>query len=187
MNLVEKAIIFATKAHAGQRRKIDDIPYILHPLEVATIIATMTKKEEVIVAGLLHDTLEDTNVTKNEILKEFGPYVFELVCSETENKTKTEDKTKTWQRRKEESIEELKHTPNIYVKILWLADKISNLRSMQRNYDMYGDKMWSFFNQSDPKMHKWYYEGVLDSIADLKDTSAYKEYVGLVNYLFGRY
>ncbi len=187
MNLVEKAIIFATKAHEGQRRKIDDIPYILHPLEVATIIATMTKKEEVVVAGLLHDTLEDTGVTKDEILKEFGPYVFELVCSETENKTKTENKTLTWKRRKEESILELKHTTNVDVKILWLADKISNLRSMQRNYDKHGDKMWSFFNQSDPKMHKWYYEGVLECILELKDESAYKEYVGLVKYLFGRY
>ena len=85
-DLVSKAIVFSTAAHDGMRRRIGESPYILHPLEVATIIGTMTDDQEVIAAGLLHDVVEDAGVTIEEIEENFGKRVKELVASETENK-----------------------------------------------------------------------------------------------------
>ncbi|MCF0113719.1 MAG: bifunctional (p)ppGpp synthetase/guanosine-3',5'-bis(diphosphate) 3'-pyrophosphohydrolase, partial [Erysipelotrichaceae bacterium] len=69
---LDDAIIFATKCHSGQLRKIVNTPYILHPLEVATIISTMTPDEDLMIAGLLHDVIEDCNVDPKEIKNRFG-------------------------------------------------------------------------------------------------------------------
>ncbi len=79
MNLVEKAIVFAVKAHLGDLRKGNNIPYILHPTESAAIVASMTENYEVIAAAILHDVIEDTSFTKEDMAREFGEYVAELV------------------------------------------------------------------------------------------------------------
>ena len=88
MTLFEEAVMFAVQAHSGMRRKKEEIPYILHPLEVATITSSMTTDERVLAAAVLHDTVEDTPVTIEEITEKFGKRVAELVSSETENKRK---------------------------------------------------------------------------------------------------
>ena len=85
-DLVSKAIVFSTKAHDGMRRRNGEIPYILHPMEVAAIVGTMTGNQEVIAAGLLHDVVEDAGISIEEIGENFGARVMELVASETENK-----------------------------------------------------------------------------------------------------
>ena len=92
---VEEARSFAEKAHEGQFRKGTKRPYIVHPLEVAKIVSTMTDDEEIISAALLHDTLEDCRqVTKEQIKEAFGERVLEMVRQESE------DKSKTWWREK---------------------------------------------------------------------------------------
>ncbi len=85
MGIFEKAVAFAFKAHEGQRRKDGSI-YVLHPLEVAVIVGSMTNDEEILAAAVLHDTVEDTSVTAQDILDNFGERVAELVAHETENK-----------------------------------------------------------------------------------------------------
>ena len=85
-DLVSKAIAFSTKAHDGMRRRKSEAPYILHPMEVGAIIGTMTDKQEVIAAGVLHDVVEDAGITIEEIGEKFGARVKELVAAETENK-----------------------------------------------------------------------------------------------------
>ena len=124
MERVEEAIIFATKKHAGQRRKIGNAPYIMHSLEVAQIISTITDDENIIIAGLLHDTVEDTDTTLSEIRDVFGDRVMELVSMETENKYRQDNPGDTWYRRKEESLKVLKESTDYGVKIIWLADKL---------------------------------------------------------------
>ena len=92
---IDKAIAFATKAHEGQYRKGTMRPYIVHPVEVSDIVASMTKDEDVISAAVLHDTVEDCKDVTVEILeKEFGSRVASIVAQESE------DKTKTWKERK---------------------------------------------------------------------------------------
>ena len=75
MNVIEKAIGFAVKAHAGALRKGTNLPYILHPLEAASIAAQMTDDQEIIAATVLHDTVEDTETSAEDIRKEFGARV----------------------------------------------------------------------------------------------------------------
>ena len=104
MRKLEEAIIYATIMHQGKTRKLGDSPYILHPLEVAQILSTMTDDEDVITAGILHDIVEDTDGTLPEIEERFGERVAKLVSSETELKYPGQDPKETWKRRKEESI-----------------------------------------------------------------------------------
>ena len=82
MELYEKAVAFALERHQGMRRKLTSLPYILHPLETSVIASTVTADAEVLAAALLHDTLEDTSTSKDEIKAEFGERVLALVMSE---------------------------------------------------------------------------------------------------------
>lgn len=187
MNVLEEAIIFATKAHEGQMRKLAGTPYILHPLEVAAIISTITDNLETMAAGVLHDTVEDCDVDPREIKERFGSRVAALVQSETEDKLSSRPASETWLERKEESLIMLNLTPDRDVRILWLGDKLSNMRSFYRSYLKEGDAMWQSLNQKDPKMHAWYYRTIAEYIKDeLGDTAAYAEYVDLVEKTFGK-
>ena len=118
MNKIEEAILYATVMHQGKVRKMGSIPYILHPLEVAQILATMTDDQDVITAGILHDIVEDTDGTLGEIEKRFGERVAFLVSSESENEYAGESRSESWKRRKEESLKVLGNTDDQGVRIL---------------------------------------------------------------------
>ncbi len=184
MNVLEEAIGFATAAHSGQMRKMSKTPYILHPLEVASIIATMTDDLEIMAAGVLHDTIEDCDVDPRVIKERFGNRVSALVQSETEDKLSDRPPADTWKERKEESLLMLKYTSDIDVKILWLSDKLANIRSFYRAYLKEGNNIWSHTHQKDPKMQAWYYNTIREYLSDLKDTGAYEEYSNLVSIIF---
>lgn len=185
MNVLEEAIAFAVQAHQGQVRKLANTPYILHPLEVASIIATMTSDLEIMAAGVLHDTVEDCDVDPKEIKERFGGRVSALVQSETEDRLSRRPPEETWQQRKEESLLMLEYTKDKGVKILWLGDKLSNIRSFYREYQRSGDAIWESLHQKDPKMQGWYYKTIAHHLRELSDTAAYREYVELVNRIFG--
>ena len=185
MNKLEESIVYATTLHQGKVRKVKNVPYILHPLEVAQIIATMTDDQEIIAAGVLHDVVEDTEGTLDEIREKFGDRVALLVDSETENKYPGQDKRLTWKRRKDESLRNLKNSTDIGVKMLWLADKLANIRALAGSYSECGEDMWDMFNQSDPQMHRWYYKSVAQLVEyDLNRTGAYKELIKHINFLW---
>lgn len=184
-NIFEKAVVFAMKAHDGQKRKDGGI-YILHPLEVATIVGTMTNDEDVLSAAVLHDTVEDTPVTAQDILVNFGPRVAELVAHETEDKRPEMEASESWKIRKEESLAILKDCP-IESKMLWLGDKLSNMRSLSKDFDVLGDSVFEKFNEKNPKEQRWYHRTVLDYISELKDYPAYREYEMLFHHVFDKY
>ena len=142
MTLLEQAIIFATERHSGAVRKSEQTPYILHPFEAASIVSTMTSEEAVLAAAVLHDTVEDTPTSIYEIEERFGPRVADLVASETENKRKEQKASSTWRIRKEESLAELRDSKDPAVKILWLGDKLSNMRAFYRAWKKNGDALW---------------------------------------------
>ena len=105
MTAFEQAIIFAVRAHEGQRRRGESTPYIIHPMEVAAICASMTSDEDVLAAAVLHDTVEDTNATLEQIEAQFGARVARLVAAETENKRANLPPAETWRIRKQESLD----------------------------------------------------------------------------------
>lgn len=187
MDLVSKAIIFATKAHHGMKRKNSELPFIIHPLEVAIIISTMTNDQEVVAAGLLHDVVEDANISLDEINQEFGSNVCRLVASETEDKRKELPSSSTWQIRKEESLNVLKEAAlnNDYdVLKVWLGDKLSNMRSIYQLWTIKGHKLWENFNQKDPCKQAWYYQKIATLTQSLCSYRAWKEYNELINIVF---
>ena len=113
MELVSEAIAFAVKAHDGMRRKKSEAPYILHPMEAAVIVGTMTDDQNLIAAAALHDVVEDAGITIDEIEAKFGRRVRELVQSETEDKRADLPPEETWRIRKEESLRVLKETEDL--------------------------------------------------------------------------
>ena len=138
MELVSEAIAFAVKAHDGMRRKKSDAPYILHPMEAAVIVGTMTDDQHLIAAAALHDVAEDAGITLDEIGEKFGDRVRALVASETEDKRADLPPAETWRIRKEESLAVLGNTDDIGVLMVWLGDKLANMRSIYREFKMDG-------------------------------------------------
>ena len=186
MELVSNAIIFATEAHDGMRRKKSDSPYILHPMEAAVIVGTMTDDQNLIAAAALHDVVEDANITMGEIEERFGERVRELVESETEDKRADLPPTDTWRIRKEESLEMLKNTDDIGVLMVWLGDKLANMRAIYRDFKVEGNAMWQRFNQKDVSEQAWYYRSIVTLTKELSNTSAWIEYKTLTELVFGK-
>ena len=177
--MINRAIEFATEAHKGQFRKGTKRPYIVHPIEVGDIVSSMTKDPEVISAAILHDTIEDCEQVTEEMIQElFSPRVALLVAKESE------DKSKTWVERKGATIEYLKIAPR-EVQMIGLADKLSNMRDINRDYPVCGEELWSRFRMKDKKMIGWYYIGVMESLQSFAGEPAYEEYCELVRKNFG--
>ncbi len=182
MNIIEEAIIYSTIMHQGKLRKYGNRPYILHPMEVAQILSQMTDDQEIITAGILHDVVEDTDGTLGEIEKRFGKRVAALVSSESEKKYPEEDPASTWKRRKEESLAVLRKSEDIGVRMLWLADKLANIRSLAAIYSEKGEEIWQRLNQTDPAMQRWYYKSIGEIVElDLNKTGAFKEFIKHIN------
>ena len=186
MELVSEAIAFAVKAHDGMRRKKSESPYILHPMEAAVIVGTMTDDQNLIAAAALHDVVEDAGITIEEIEEKFGPRVRELVESETEDKRADRPPTETWRIRKEESLAVLKNTDDDAVLMVWLGDKLANMRAIYRDFKVEGEAMWQRFNQKDVSQQAWYYRSIVELTQRLSETSAWIEYKALTELVFGK-
>ena len=184
MTVFEEAICFAVQAHSGQQRKRESTPYILHPMEVAVICAAMTSDPEILAAAVLHDTVEDTDASIEEIEARFGKRVAALVASETEDKRSDLPPAETWHIRKRESLQVLKDATDPGVKILWLGDKLANIRSFYRLWKVDGNAIWSAFHQKDPAQQAWYYRSIVSLLSDLRDSGAWQELAGLVSVIF---
>lgn len=165
MNLVEKALIFAAKAHHGQVRKGTDIPYITHPVAVGMILQKASCSDEVVAAGILHDTLEDTETTYDDLVSAFGAYVADLVVAASET-----DKTLSWEDRKRQTISMLKHTTTEEMHVI-VADKLHNLQSIHHDLKTYGPEIWDRFNRGKNEQH-WYYRSIIDAL--LSRTNEFK-------------
>lgn len=130
---VENAIRKAAQLHHGQTRKGDiDLPYVTHLFSVATIISNYTDDEDTIVAGLLHDTIEDTDYASDELQKDFGENVRAIVMGVTEPQPEGDEKI-PWDDRKRGYIENLRKAPEASL-IVAAADKIHNFESTIRSF-----------------------------------------------------
>ena len=176
------AVAFAARAHEGQTCRSTDAPRIVHPMEVAAIAATMTSDHEILAAAMLHDVIESCGVTEDELKAQFGERIARMVRVMSEEKGP--DAEEGWQKRKLISINRLRAASHDQL-ILTLADKLSSLRAIRRDLSTYGDALWQRFNQRSASMHCWYFASVLESLAPLSDTDAYREYRDLMNQIFG--
>ena len=158
-DLVDRAIAFATRAHLGQMRKGTALPYIEHPLAVGRILAECGQLAGVVAAGVLHDTIEDTAVTRAEIERHFGPRLAELVAAVSEP-----DRNVSWEERKRRTIETVRRAS---LPVVWieLADKLDNIRAIAADARRLGDTIWQRFSRPEPDQ-RWYYRGLARAFAE---------------------
>ena len=183
--LMDRAIVFAVKAHHNTERRGKGFPYIIHPLEAVEIVATMTTDQELLAAAALHDTIEDTDVTVEQIRAQFGDRIAELVHSESDQFTEGVSEEDSWHDRKQAAIDRLAAASHD-AKIVALGDKLSNMRAIWRDYQVKGDALWSIFHVKDKASHEWHYRGLAASLSDLSDTFAYREFLRLIDDVFGK-
>ena len=181
--LLDRAIVFAVRAHAGTERRGKGFPYIVHPMEAVEIVATMTRDQELLAAAALHDTVEDTDTTVDQIREEFGDRIASLVASESDTMPEGVSEEDSWHTRKQAAIDRLARASHD-AKIVALGDKLSNMRAIARDYAQQGDALWDLFHAKDPKDHEWHYRGLAESLRELQDTFAYKEFEQLINQVF---
>ena len=182
-SLLDRAIVFAVQAHAGTERRGKGFPYIVHPMEAVAIVATMTADQELLSAAALHDTVEDTDVTVEQLREAFGPRVAELVADESDVFTPGISESDSWHDRKQAAITRLSHASHD-AKMVALGDKLSNMRAIARDYAVQGDAFWSLFHVTDRSEHEWHYRGLADALRELSDTFAFQEFEDLINQVF---
>jgi (p)ppGpp synthase/HD superfamily hydrolase len=173
--LIDMAIDFAARAHEGQRRKSDNVPYIAHPVAVAMILQRMACSPEIIAAGLLHDTVEDTAVTLDEIRATFGEAVAAIVAGCTEP-----GKHNSWESRKSHTVEHLR-SASLAVKLVAAADKYHNLTGTVRQREFAGAAVWDRFNRG-VEQQAWYYRSVAASLlANVAEPERYPIFADLTH------
>lgn len=157
MELIDKALQIAALAHEGQYRKNTNIPYIVHPVAVGMILQKAGYSNVMIAAGILHDTVEDTDLTLSDIEQEFSKEIAKIVegCSEP-------DKSLSWEERKQHTIEFLR-TACEEVRVVACADKLHNVRSIRQDVEQCGEEVWSRFKRGQDQQ-EWYYRNVLKSL-----------------------
>ncbi|MFA5162312.1 MAG: HD domain-containing protein [Elusimicrobiales bacterium] len=173
------AFYYAMKAHESQFRKSTGRPYIEHPVRAAAILLEMGVSERLVAAGFLHDTLEDTRASLDEIQRFFGPAVAGYV------KAVTEDKSLDWETRKARTIKHLAKADRD-VLLLSLADKLDNIRSIAQDHSHCGDEIWRRFVRPKEKQ-EWYYRSLARVFAKrLPKLPQGAEFDSLVKTVFGQ-
>ncbi len=158
---LDRALIVAARAHRDQVRKGGDVPYVQHPVHVAILLLKHGLDEAVVIAGVLHDVVEDTSVTLDDVRAEFGERVAELVGAVSETKTDA-GRHRPWRVRKEEQLATLAKAP-LDVVALKAADALHNGMSTLRDVREHGDAAWGRFNAPKSDQH-WIHRAVANLV-----------------------
>ena len=179
-SLFDRAVKFAIYAHAGTERRCKGYPYIIHPMEAAAIVASMTNDQEMLAAAILHDTVEDTDVTLEQIRELFGDRVATLV----QHETAPLDKNLSWRERKTIQVKQLATAP-YESKVVALGDKLSNMQGIALDYRQIGDDVWKRFHAPNGKPDvEWYYRSLAEALDELCEMPAYQGFVMLLEETF---
>lgn len=157
MNLVDLATRFVAEKHEGQYRKGLNIPYSTHLFSVARILKNAGYGEPIVIAGLLHDMLEEQVTTEEELQEKFGDQVLALVKASTEL-----DKSLSWDERKHYVIELIQQKSDEQVAIM-LAEKLHNVRAITAEIAQLGDQVWDNFTAPREKQ-EWYYRSIISEV-----------------------
>ena len=183
--LLDRAIVFAVEAHHNTERRGKGFPYIVHPLEAVAIVATMTSDQELLAAAALHDVVEDTGISLEDLRNRFGDRVAWLVEQESDKFIPGRNESDSWRERKQAAIDRLAAAPR-EAKMVALGDKLSNMRAIARDYDELGNKLWDRFHAPGGRAdHEWHYRGLALSLSDLAGTHAFSEFVHHLEHVFG--
>ena len=123
--VTRNAVEFARERHAGQRRRADDAPFVLHPIEAASILERSGYPDHVVAAAVLHDVLEDTEAERPELEERFGPEVAELVATVSDDPSITDPEAQ------KDDVRERVRRAGGYAQAVYAADKISKVRELR--------------------------------------------------------
>lgn len=155
----ERALVFATRKHAGQQRKGTPVPYVSHLLGVAGLVLEAGGDEDLAIAALLHDVAEDCGGIPmlDQVRRRFGKRVARIVegCSDPFTIPKP-----PWRERKEPYLKHL-HTADADTRLVSAADKLHNARSILSDYRELGERIWERF-QGKREGTLWYYRALVD-------------------------
>lgn len=182
--IIKQAAAFAQAAHEGKFRKGTDIPYFEHVKEAGEIVATLTDDSEIIAAAYLHDIIEDTRFTYEDLHYIFGERIADLVADESEDKMEDIPAEDSWVIRKERALQHLKNASK-EAQMIALGDKLSNMRLTYLTHKTKGAAMWQAFNQKDEAMQAWYYCSLRDILRTLEYSFAWQELNSYCNEVFG--
>ncbi len=163
MNLTERfneAMQFALAVHSGQLRKGTDVPYASHLLAVASIVLEYGGDEDLAIAALLHDSIEDRGIDEGEIRRRFGDDVAGIVTGCSDSFVKDPTKKLPWATRKKGYLRHLE-TASDSVLLVSMADKLHNIRSILKDFREIGDAIWGRFNASKGET-LWFYSSMLE-------------------------
>jgi len=154
-----RAFLFAADKHSGQTRKASTIPYIAHLMGVASLVLEFGGDEDMAIAALLHDVVEDCGGTPmlKEVQRRFGPRVAKIVNVCTDSYT---DPKPPWRERKETYLRHLKKA-DAETRVVSAADKLNNVRSILSDYGAVGESIWTRFNGG-REGTLWYYRCLLE-------------------------
>lgn len=175
VNQVNQAFLFALRVHGKQTRK-DGKPYMVHPFSVATELAKNGADDDLICAGLLHDTIEDGGVSPEELEQSFGDAVLQLVLFDTE------DKRLSWKARKEATLHALE-TCDSRCAMLVCADKLSNLRDMAEGVEAEGESFWNRFRHGKAEQ-EWLFRKYVEGFSRLAGLRLYDDLKQAVESVF---
>ena len=179
--LFDRAARLAIDAHSGTERRAKGFPYIIHPMEAAAIVSTITRDQELLAAAVLHDVVEDTDVTVEQIRNLFGDRVATLV----QHETAPDDKNLSWRQKKQIQLDQLAMADRDS-KIVAIGDKLSNIRGITNDYRLVGDKVWTRFHAPGGKKDiEWYYRGIATALFELSETLPFQEFLTLLDQTFG--
>ena len=175
-----RAFLFAAEMHAGQTRKASTIPYIAHLIGVASLVLEAGGNEDMAIAALLHDVVEDCGGAPmlNEVRRQFGKRVAKIVdgCTDTDMSPKP-----PWRERKEKYIAHLKNA-DADTRLVSAADKLNNVRSILSDYRAVGESVWLRFNGGrDGTL--WYYRTLRDQFLRRKPNRVTVDFELAVNEL----
>lgn len=154
----DAALVLAAHAHRDQLRKGTDIPYVVHAFHVSAILLRYGFGEDVTIAGLLHDVVEDQGIAVSRIRSAFGPTVAEMVQALSEKKTE-DGETRPWEARKRELLVQIREA-GPQTAAVKAADTLHNSRRMAADLRQRGPRIWRLFSRG-PEQSLWYYESVL--------------------------
>lgn len=183
-SLLTRAMGFAVRAHGDRAWKGSTAPYITHSMEVCAIVSELTEDMEVRAAAVLHGVPGTRAYTLDGLYNYFGSHITNLVQQVTEDplgeEWKKASRADTWELRKCAFIEKTAACDYKSAQRIILADKLSDLRALERTVARDGMAAWSYFNQPDPERQHWYYWEVLHALNRMRGLPQMEEAMGLL-------
>ena len=193
---IAETVRFTIVIYKGRFREGTEIPYVVHPLDVFSILLKAGASEDVVIAGLLQDIVEVSEFTIQQIKNRFGENVGDLVEGASDPETLTKgilsgnvEKRDAWKHRKSLKIEKLRHSSRD-LRLVVCADKLANIRDMLTEQRFSGDVMWKKLNAPKKEDQGWYYHSMVEALSfgyyAMSDNIVYKELASCVYELFGK-